>query len=112
MTALPDGRGLVFGALPSLMHSIAPCHTQKSARVSFLGTPICSAHWVQASHIFGGSLRAVGGGAGGLDGEGKYRNDAFVVDAKRISWFGLAGIMKGAPPKPRAYHRCAQSLSL
>ncbi|BDA42375.1 probable acyl-CoA-binding domain-containing protein 5 at C-terminar half [Coccomyxa sp. Obi] len=41
---------------------------------------------------------------GGLDIEGKYRNDAFVVDAKRISWFSLAGIMKGAPPKPRAYH--------
>lgn len=38
--------------------------------------------------------------------EGRYRNDAFVVDAKRISWFSLAGIMKGAPPKPRAYHRC------
>ncbi len=49
---------------------------------------------------------------GGLDIEGKYRNDAFVVDAKRISWFSLAGIMKGAPPKPRAYHRCAATSPL
>ena len=47
--------------------------------------------------------------AGGLDAEGKYRNDAFVLDARRLSWFSLAGIMKGAPPKPRAYHTCAQN---
>lgn len=42
--------------------------------------------------------------AGGLDLEGKFRNDAFIVDPRSCKWFGLGGIIKNAPPKPRAYH--------
>jgi len=42
--------------------------------------------------------------AGGLDLEGKFRNDAFIVDPRSCRWFGLGGIIKNAPPKPRAYH--------
>ncbi|KAK9816715.1 hypothetical protein WJX72_004117 [[Myrmecia] bisecta] len=41
---------------------------------------------------------------GGTDGEGKHKNDLYVVDPKRLNWFGLSGIVRGAPPKPRAYH--------
>ena len=43
--------------------------------------------------------------AGGLDREGRYHNDAFVLDTKRQLWFPLT--VKGAPPKPRAYHSWA-----
>lgn len=44
---------------------------------------------------------------GGIDENGSYRNDAFVVDPARHRWLALkGGITRGAPPKPRAYHRC------
>jgi len=46
---------------------------------------------------------------GGVDDGGRYRNDAYVLDARRLNWFSLAGIARGAPPKPRAYHTCALS---
>eukprot|EP00884_Botryococcus_braunii_P009553 jgi/Botrbrau1/1859/Bobra.146_1s0048.2 len=43
---------------------------------------------------------------GGLDDTGKFRNDSFVLDARRMTWMSLtsSGIIKGAPPKARAYH--------
>lgn len=41
---------------------------------------------------------------GGVDDSGKFRNDAYLLDARRMAWMGLAGISRGAPPKPRAYH--------
>lgn len=44
---------------------------------------------------------------GGVDEDGRFRNDAYVIDADRLNCFSLAGIIKGAPPKPRAYHSCA-----
>ena len=44
---------------------------------------------------------------GGVDETGAYRNDAFLVDPDRNRWLALkGGITRGAPPKPRAYHRC------
>ena len=43
---------------------------------------------------------------GGVDETGAYRNDAFLVDPDRSRWLALkGGITRGAPPKPRAYHR-------
>ena len=43
---------------------------------------------------------------GGVDETGAYRNDAFLVDPDRNRWLALkGGITRGAPPKPRAYHR-------
>ena len=39
---------------------------------------------------------------GGMDDAGKFKNDMFVIDVKRLVWFGMKG--KGAPPKGRAYH--------
>ena len=44
---------------------------------------------------------------GGLDFNGKFHNDAFILDARRLAWFKLTGAIRGAPPKPRAYHSCA-----
>lgn len=45
---------------------------------------------------------------GGVDAGGRYHNDAFLVDACRCRWLALrGGITRGAPPKPRAYHRSA-----
>ena len=44
---------------------------------------------------------------GGIDEDGKFRNDVFVIDALRLAWFSLTGIARGAPPKPRAYHSYA-----
>ena len=41
---------------------------------------------------------------GGVDDNGKYKNDIFVIDVKRLTWYKMAGVVKGAPPKPRAYH--------
>ncbi len=43
---------------------------------------------------------------GGVDEGGRYRNDAYVLDSRRLNWISLAGIARGAPPKPRAYHTC------
>ena len=44
---------------------------------------------------------------GGVDEMAVYRNDAFLVDPARKRWLALkGGITRGAPPKPRAYHRC------
>ena len=45
---------------------------------------------------------------GGVDEEGRYRNDAHMLDSRRLNWISLAGIARGAPPKPRAYHTCAR----
>ena len=39
---------------------------------------------------------------GGMDDAGKYKNDMFLVDVKRLTWFKMPA--KGAPPKGRAYH--------
>ncbi|KAL0051175.1 hypothetical protein WJX82_003103 [Trebouxia sp. C0006] len=39
---------------------------------------------------------------GGMDDAGKFKNDMFVIDIKRLVWFGMKA--KGAPPKGRAYH--------
>ncbi len=42
---------------------------------------------------------------GGVDADGRYRNDCFLVDPARMRWLSLGGrITRGAPPKPRAYH--------
>lgn len=42
---------------------------------------------------------------GGVDGDGKHRNDCFLVDPTRMRWLRLGSrITRGAPPKPRAYH--------
>lgn len=41
---------------------------------------------------------------GGRDGEGRLCNDCFILDPAALSWFRLAGITRGAPPKPRAHH--------
>jgi len=43
---------------------------------------------------------------GGVDEGGRYRNDAYVLDSRRLNWISLSGIARGAPPKPRAYHTC------
>ncbi|KAL0026102.1 hypothetical protein WJX79_010636 [Trebouxia sp. C0005] len=39
---------------------------------------------------------------GGMDDAGKFKNDMFVIDVRRLVWFGMKA--KGAPPKARAYH--------
>ncbi len=39
---------------------------------------------------------------GGMDDAGKFKNDMFVIDVKRLVWFAMKA--KGAPPKGRAYH--------
>ena len=39
---------------------------------------------------------------GGMDDAGKYKNDMFLIDVKRLTWFKMPA--KGAPPKGRAYH--------
>jgi Galactose oxidase, central domain len=49
---------------------------------------------------------------GGIDETGAYRNDAFLVDPDRNRWLALkGGITRGAPPKPRAYHRSSRTIS-
>ena len=45
---------------------------------------------------------------GGIDDQERHKNDMFIMDAKRMTWYSLAGTAKGAPPKPRAYHSYAQ----
>ena len=42
---------------------------------------------------------------GGIDNTGCYHNSCHIVDLKRLHCFSLAGVIRGAPPKPRAYHR-------
>ena len=46
---------------------------------------------------------------GGVDDKGSYKNDMFIVDTKRMTWYKLAGTAKGAPPKPRAWHSYVSS---
>lgn len=42
---------------------------------------------------------------GGIDEQGKYRNDCFLMDPERMLWLPLTGrLTRGSPPKPRAYH--------
>lgn len=48
---------------------------------------------------------------GGVDEAGRYRNDAHMLDSRRLNWISLAGIARGAPPKPRAYHTCARPVA-
>ena len=43
---------------------------------------------------------------GGIDEEGRHHNDAHILDLQHLNCFSLSGgIIRGAPPKPRAYHR-------
>ena len=43
---------------------------------------------------------------GGIDNNGKYHNDSHIYDLAHLDSFSLSGsIIRGAPPKPRAYHR-------
>lgn len=43
---------------------------------------------------------------GGIDDAGKYHNDAHIIDLQHLNCFSLSGgIIRGAPPKARAYHR-------
>lgn len=42
---------------------------------------------------------------GGIDNTGRYCNDAHIIAPDILNCFSLSGsIVKGAPPKPRAYH--------
>ncbi|CAG9467078.1 unnamed protein product [Pedinophyceae sp. YPF-701] len=45
---------------------------------------------------------------GGIDGgDGKFKNDMFFFNPTTLSWQRPAkGELRGAPPKPRAYHSC------
>jgi hypothetical protein len=43
---------------------------------------------------------------GGIDNDGKFYNDSHIFDLAHLDSFSLSGsIIRGAPPKPRAYHR-------
>ena len=41
---------------------------------------------------------------GGRDSSGRLCNDCFILDPLALTWFSLGGVVRGAPPKPRAYH--------
>lgn len=41
---------------------------------------------------------------GGINDDGRFCNDAHIISLDNLESFSLKKIIRGAPPKPRAYH--------